>query len=151
MGGGSRSVDEMHRIMIFRLGSRDVHLPKLFGAFIMLAATLMLLQSLTTMFSSWGDVKEIHACLDAANAGTTTIQTCQTQAYYAFDLLLHANQLRLTDLQIASGLLPSIAMVFFWVAVLIVGMVFYRSWKIMIPIEENVINVKNHAKWRKKR
>lgn len=140
--------------MLFRIGSRDVHLPKLLGAFIMIGSILMLLQSLTLMFDSWENVKAIHSCIDAANSGTATIQECQTQAYYAFNILLKASQYRLTDLQITSGLIPPIANVFFWVAVFIIGMVFYRSWKIAIPIEEQTYELgKTNPKWktRKKR
>lgn len=117
----------------------------------MLAATLMLLQSLTSMFGSWENVKEIHGCIDAANAGAASITTCQTQAYYAFGILLRAGQYRLTDMQIASGLLTPIAMVFFWVAMLIIGVAFYRSWRMTLPVEENTFRVKSSATWKKKR
>ncbi len=140
----------MRRVLLFRLGSRDVHLPKLFGAFLMIAALLMLVQSLTSMLDSWENVKAVHACIDASNSGTVRIQDCQTQAYYAFGVLLHANQYRLTDLQIVSGLVPKIAMVFFWVCTFIVGMVLYRSWRIMVPIEESILNIKS-PKWKRKR
>ena len=133
----------MRRMIFFRLGSRDVHLPKLLGAFVMLAATLMLLQSLTGMFDSWENVKAIHACIDAANSGTVSIERCQQQAYYSFGLLLRANQYRLTDLQVAFGLLGKVASVFFWVAALIFGLVVYRSWKMSVPIEENVVEGKS--------
>lgn len=133
----------MRRIILFRLGSRDVHLPKLFGAFVMLAATLMLLHSLTGMFDSWENVKSVHACIDAANSNTISFEACQQQAYSAFGILLRANQFRLTDLQVAFGLLDNVAAVFFWVAALIVGMVFYRSWRLTLPIEENVMEMKS--------
>ena len=133
----------MRRIILFRLGSRDVHLPKLFGAFVMLAATLMLLQSLTGMFDSWENVKAIHACVDAANSNSISFETCQQQAYYSFGLLLRANQFRMTDLQVAFGLLGRVAAVFFWVAALIVGMVFYRSGRLTLPIEENTMEMKS--------
>jgi hypothetical protein len=136
--------------MLFRLGSRDVHIPKLLGAFIMIGAALMLLQSLTVMFDSWENVKAIHSCIDAANSGNASIEICQTQAYYAFNILLKANQYRLTDLQITSGLLPPIANVFFWVAVFIVGLVFYRSWKIAVPIEERTFEFKK-KRWKTKK
>ncbi len=133
----------MRRIILFRLGSRDVHLPKLFGAFIMLAATLMLMQSLTGMFDSWENVKAIHACVDAANSNTISFEACQDQAETAFGILLRPNQFRMTDLQVAFGLLGKVAAVFFWVAALIVGMVFYRSGKLTLPIEENTIEMKS--------
>lgn len=140
----------MRRIMLFRLGTRDVHLPKLFGAFIMLGAGMMLIQALAGMFNSWENVRAIHACIDAANTGTVSIQDCQTLAYYGLDILLRANQYRLTDLQIVTGLVPYIANVFFWVGGFIIGMVLYRSWKIMIPIEERSAEIKT-AKWRKRK
>jgi hypothetical protein len=123
-------------------------LPKLFGAFIVLGAGLMLVQSLTGMFDSWENVRAIHACIDAANTETVLIQECQTQAYHAFGILLRANQLRLTDLQVVTGLLPKIADVFFWVGGIIIGLVFYRSWKIMLPIEESIMDVKS-PRWKR--
>ncbi|MFH0970905.1 MAG: hypothetical protein V1776_05645 [Candidatus Diapherotrites archaeon] len=140
----------MRQIMLFRLGTRDVHLLKLFGAFIILGAGLMLVQSLAGMFDSWENVKAIHACIDAANTESVLIQECQTMADYAFGILLRANQYRLTDLQIITGLLPEIANVFFWVGGLIIGMILYRSWKIMFPIEENSMN-RRMPKWKKKK
>ncbi len=140
----------MHRIMLFRLGTRDVHLPKLFGAFIMLGAALMLVQSLAGMFDSWENVRAVHACIDAANSGTVSIQDCQTLAYYGLDILLRANQYRLTDMQVVAGLLPYVANVFFWVGGFIVGLVLYRSWKIVIPIEESIMNIKT-PKWKRRR
>ncbi len=140
----------MRRIILFRLGSRDVHLPKLLGAFLMIATGLMLLHSLAAMFDSWETVKAIHACIDAANTGTVSIQDCQTQAYYGMDILLRANQYRLTDLQLVSGLLSKIASVFFWVGGFIIGLVLYRSWKIIIPVEESISEIRT-PKWRKKR
>lgn len=145
-----RGETPMHRIMLFRLGTKDVHLPKLFGAFLMLAAAIMMIQSLTGMFDSWENVKAVHACIDAANTGTASIHDCQTMAYYGFNILLRANQYRLTDMQIAAGLLPKVANVFFWVGAFIVGLVLYRSWKILIPIEESITNIKT-PKWKKKR
>lgn len=140
----------MRRILLFRLGTRDVHLPKMLGAFIMIGAFLMLLHSLTGMFDSWENVKAIHACIDAANTGTVSIQDCQTSAYYALDIFPRANQYRLTDLQVATALLPKIANVFFWVGGFIIGLVLYRSWRMMIPIEENTVEPRS-ARWRKKR
>lgn len=137
----------MRRILLFRLGARDVHLPKLMGAFVMIGAMLMLVQSLTGMLDSWENVKVVHACIDAANTGTVSIEACQTQAYYAFDILLNASQYRLTDLQVTSGLLPKVAAVFFWVGAFIIGMVLYRSWKIMVPIEEEILDIKT-PRWK---
>lgn len=140
----------MHRIMLFRLGTRDVHLPKLFGAFVMLGAALMLVQSLAGMFDSWENVRSVHACIDAANSETVSIQDCQTLAYYGLDILLRANQYRLTDMQVVAGLLPYVANVFFWVGGFIVGLVLYRSWKILIPIEESITNIRT-PRWKKRR
>ena len=138
----------MRRILPFRLGTRDVHLPKLLGAFLMVAAFLMLLQSFASMFESWDSVKTIHACIQAANSGTVSIQDCQTQAYYAFQILLNANQYQLTDTQIATGLLPHVAAVFIWIGVFIIGMVIYRTWKIMLPIEENTFEA---PRWKRRK
>ncbi len=140
----------MRRILLFRLGTRDVHLPKLFGAFLMIGAALMLLHALTGMFDSWENVKAIHACLDAVHSNAATIQDCQAQAGHAFDILLRANQTRMTDLQIVYSLFPKIANVFFWVGGFIIGMVLYRSWKIVLPIEENMMEARP-ARWKGKK
>ncbi len=110
----------------------------------------MILHSMTGMFDSWENVRAIHACIDAANSGTTIIQECQTQADIAFGLLLRANQYRLTDFQIVTGLLPKIAHVFFWIGGLIIGMVLYRSWKILLPLDEPIRSVRT-PQWKKKK
>ena len=49
--------------MYFRVAGRDVHLPKLIGAFILFAALLMFVQASALMFDSWDHLKYYDSCV----------------------------------------------------------------------------------------
>lgn len=105
------------------------------------------------MFDSWDNLKEIQACLDAVKSNATTINVCQQQAFYAFDnLAIRANQQEFTSRQVGAALLGPIANLFWWATVFIVGLIFYKSGSLVVPIEENIRTVQSSSgKWPKKK
>ena len=133
----------MRKIMFFRVAGKDVHMPKLIGAFILLAALLMFIASTATMFDSWDSVKYLNTCLEKAAPGSPADFTeCRDTLYKTTGMYLKAGQGKLTATQIASVLLGPIASVLFWAAILFVGYILYRTGELVIPIEESIRQLK---------
>jgi len=132
------------RVMYFRVGGRDVHLPKLVGAFVLLAALLLFVQSSAKMFESWDNLKVISACIDSANDYSDNIAEmtyCQDQAEKSLDLFVRIDQDKLTMKQFFGVLLGPIASVMVWLAALFIGWIIYRSGDLVLPIEETIRDV----------
>ena len=142
----------MRRIMFFRVAGRDVYLPRLVGAFILLAALLMFIQASAKMFDSWDNLKEVENCLAVARTEPEFFPTCQQNAKASLDLYVRLGQDNLTARQFFGALLVPIAMLLFWLAVLFVGWIFYKTGEVVVPIEESWHDFpeKNPDKKRKK-
>jgi len=130
----------MHRIMIMRIGGRRLHLLKLAGAFIVFWAALMLLSSVYQMF--W-----VAQIVQSANAG----------AYEAVTMELNGVQVTKPivagDGSTQAGLmLPPIASIMFWSALLLLGGMVYKAGGLVLPIDEQMQDVadrptKKGRKW----
>lgn len=142
----------MHRIMFFRIGGRNVHLPKLMGAFILVAAFLMFCASVSQMFESWDNARFIDNCLEKASASLSLEdkQVCQQSAYYA-GLFVRLDQKALTAKQFLGMVLQPIAMMLLWIVVLVLGAMLYLSGKLVIPVEEAERVVKERVLRKRKR
>lgn len=128
----------MRRIIFLRFAGRDIHVPKLIGAFILVAAFLMFLSAGALMFESWENITNARDCLKAAALEPSFIPSCQALAKDSLNVYVRPDQTSLTLKQISMGLLPPIAMTFFWLAILLLGVLFYRSGSLVIPIEETI-------------
>lgn len=113
----------MHRVVIFNIGRSRVHLLKLIGAFVMLAGAIMVLSGVyKTML--------ITSAVESMNTGGTKQVTLNV------DGIMLTENIKANDLNTQMGLfLSPIAGILFWCAVLVVGMVVYRSGG-LFPIEE---------------
>ncbi len=157
----------MRRIVYYRFGGREVHLPKLIGAFILFAALLMFLQSVASMFDSWNALGEYPNCLKQANAvvddrATPELQTqqlqlaqlkymdCKDSLYKTTGVQLRGNQSRITARQFWSALLQPIAVVLFWAVVFVFGIIIYKTGNLMLPIEETVRELPEKPRKKKK-
>ena len=137
------------RVMYFRIGGRDIHLPKLVGAFVLLAALLLFVQASAKMFESWDNLKVISACISSANEfsdNITEMTYCQDQAKKALDLFVRIDQDKLTMKQFFGSLLGPIASVMVWLAVLFFGWIIYRSGDLVLPIEETISDVSDRKR-----
>jgi hypothetical protein len=123
--------------MFFRLGGRNVHVPKLIGAFLIVAAVLLFVKAGADMFESWDNAKFLNSCLENASSSLSLEgkQMCQQSAYYAGQFV-RLDQKALTSKQTWSMLLGPIAGLFLWAIALIIGLMLYLSGRIIIPIEE---------------
>ncbi len=146
----------MRRIMYFRVAGRDVHLPKLIGAFILFASLLMFVQSSAQMFDSWDNLKHYDSCILKINSNASLdgqraeFNSCSDTLYKATGIVVREDVPKLTARQFWSGLLGSIASLLFWLAILFVGYVLYRSGDLVIPIEERIVTEPEHQRKRRK-
>ena len=134
----------MRKIMYFRVAGRDVHLPKLIGAFILFAALLMFVQASANMFDSWDNLKFYDKCISSVDTANSISQQqddyayCTDVLYRSTGIVVKGDDLRLTARQFWGGLLSPIASILFWLAGLFVGYIFYRTGDIVLPIEEDI-------------
>ena len=100
----------MRRLLFFRVGGRDVHMPKLIGAFVLFAALLYFIQASASMFNSWDNLKEINSCLERNKLGLIpSTFSCQDMALKSSDLYLRLDQPSLSMRQFWGVLLGPIA------------------------------------------
>ncbi len=122
--------------MFFKVAGKNVHLPKLIGAFILVAAVLMFIKASAVMTDSWDTVKFINKdCLTTPDK--YSFDDCGKIAS-SMDITLRPDQAKLTQNQIWSSLFGPIASMFFWVAILVIGLVIYKTGDLVIPIEETI-------------
>ena len=119
----------MHRVMIMRIGSRKLHLLKLAGAFLVFWAALMLLSSVYQMF--W-----VAQVVQSANTGTYEAVTMNLNG------MMVTKPIVAGDGSTQAGLLlPPIASIMFWSALLLLGGMVYKAGGIILPIDEQMQDV----------
>lgn len=123
----------MERIIYLRLGNGNLHLPKLIGAFLMIAALLMVVKSGADMFESWDNVKYLNNCLGYDQS----FLRCQQDAYYA-GTFVRPGQENLTAKQAGSMIANPIGDLFVWFAVFLVGLLLYFTGRMVLPVREMV-------------
>ncbi len=153
----------MKRIMYFRLATKEVHLPKLIGALIVFAALFLFLKAGAHMFDSWDAIKEYPGCVQKIELladvnGLTGFEAtqlhysygqyyqsrythCKDALYNITGVQLKGDQTKISSRQFFVALLGPIAEVFLWAVVFILGIIFYRTGTIVIPIEESIKEV----------
>jgi len=129
----------MHRVVIMKIGGKRLHLLKLTGAFIVFWAALMLLSSVYQMF--W-----VAQIVQSANAGAYEAVTMNLNG------VLVTKPIVAGDGSTQAGLLlPPIASIMFWSAVLLLGGMVYKAGGIILPIEEQMQDIaekpKKSRKW----
>jgi len=130
----------MHRIMIMRIGGRRLHLLKLAGAFIVFWAALMLLSSVYQMF--W-----VAQIVQSANSGSYEAVTMELNGVQVTKPIVAG------DGGTQAGLmLPPIASIMFWSALLLLGGMVYKAGGLVLPIDEQMQDVaeipaKKSKKW----
>ncbi|MCX8158376.1 MAG: hypothetical protein N3D73_01785 [Candidatus Diapherotrites archaeon] len=134
----------MKRVVYFRLGSREIHMPRLIGAFILFASLLMFIKASADTFNSWDVLKNYEKCINNIDSAlpidlqSSEADKCKQYLKDNTGLSLPPYQAKPTVRQFWSALLAPIAALLFWLAVLLVGLVLYRTGDIILPIEETV-------------
>ena len=125
----------MRRLIHLRFGGRDVHVPKLIGVFILVFAVLMVIKSAAIMLDSWDALQNFDNCSDV-DAGA-----CGEALYRITGVSIWAGQTELNTTTFWAALTGPTAVLFFWLIVLLVGMVFYKSGNLILPIEESMTDL----------
>jgi hypothetical protein len=134
----------MRKVMFFRFGGKEVHLPRLIGAFILFAALLMFVKSSADMFNGWDAMKTSEDCIKGIDTSLPQqlqqeqFRDCADTLYFNTSIYLTEGQASPTSRQFWGALLEPIASVLFWLAVLFLGWMLYRTGEIVVPIEEIV-------------
>lgn len=134
----------MRRLIYLRVADRDVHLPRLIGAFILVAALLMFLHACFSMVDSWNTVKYYNSCVESLSSYSTTDEQraqftfCSDALYRATGVVVRGDAPLLSSAQFAGAILSPVASVLFWLAILLFGYLLYRSGDLELPIEERV-------------
>lgn len=130
----------MRRFFYLRIGSRDFHLPKLVGSFALVWAVIMLFHASAVMFDSWDNLKAYVDCeknIDyTTDEGKLEFSICANNLYNSTGVVVRPSNRQLTIRQFWQGLLVPIANLFFWLAVIFLAWMFYRSDYLTLPVEE---------------
>ncbi|MFH1256050.1 MAG: hypothetical protein V1494_02025 [Candidatus Diapherotrites archaeon] len=137
----------LKRVVNWRIAGKDVHIPKLIGAFLLFAAIILVVKGGTDMYTSWDNVKAVNTCLSSfdkepwENLQSYAFFDCQQMAGN-LGFSVSVSQDSLTPRQMGSALLGPIAAFFFWLAVLIGVYLFYRTGELVVPLEESVQRIR---------
>jgi hypothetical protein len=131
-----------------RIGSTSMHVPKLVGALVIAASLLMFFLSIINLFETIQSVKIYPDCASGALASSTDLESQKLQKLEFCKTELHSvtgfypiseYDIRSTVLSpremVAAFMIP-IANVFWWLAIMLIGTVLYRSGQVIVPIEE---------------
>ena len=132
--------------MLFRISSQDVQLPKLIGAFLLFAALIMFVRAGAQMFDSWDALKSHPKCIATIGSEINEVAQlqyldCKESLHNITGLQLKGDQDRISSRQFWFALLGPIASLFFWAIVFLLGVIFYRTGEIVIPIEQSIREV----------
>lgn len=140
-----------------RIGSTHMHVPKLVGALVIAASLMMFFLSIINLFEVVQVVKLYPDCAAGALSAPEAleIQKLQKLAFCKNELEsatgfypiseYDSRATQLSPREIVGSFLTPIANVFWWLAILLIGTVLYRSGEVIVPIEERDKNVPEHA------
>lgn len=137
----------MRRLIYLRIADRNVHVPKLIGAFVVTWAVLMVVFTLAVMFDTWDNVKAYDKCVGNIDFGAdfseqrSEFASCAGVLHDSTGIVARADSHVLTLRQKVQGLLAPIANLFFWLAIFLGGRMLYRSDTVILPIDERIRNV----------
>lgn len=137
--------------VLFMIGGKNFHLPKLIGAFLVFGAILMLFQGVAQMFDVWDSLKDYPNCIDSVNQSQPTVleaqsmyKDCKEILYRKTGIQLLRSQVSLTARQYWIALIGPVAGIFFWAIVFFFGVMLYNTGKIVIPVEQSISKKKKH-------
>ncbi len=133
-----------------RVAGRYVHIPKLIGSFLLIAAILMLFRATVNFFHQANYIRDVEACIMGVKTEMSQAMTpedrmvawtrasfCQNKAE---EIGMYVpNDLQIDPIQRWVVLLGPAAAIFFWIAVLVFAILLYQTGKIYLPIEEELV------------
>jgi len=140
----------LRKITYFKLGGTEFHISKIVGAFLVGIALLMFVGSVAAMIESWDNLQYVNDCVKSLELNKASLneleysdwfEQCQVAGKNALNIYVRPGQPELTTKQFFSVLLGPISWVLVWLMVLGLGLVFYRSGDLVIPIDETVVEI----------
>ncbi len=113
-----------------KLGRRDVHLPKLMGVLLLVFGLLNVVKAVALMVDSWDALSNFSQCTPIDSA------VCGEALFRITGVSIWAGQSELNPAQFWAALLGPIGNVFFWLFVLVIGLLLYKSGNFVFPFEE---------------
>ena len=135
----------MARVIYYTLGGREMHVPKLVGAFVIFIALLMFFKAGADMIDSWDNIKFVNNCLEVAVGDEGKFLECQDQALKSMNVFVRPGQDSLNNKQFAMGILPPVSWLLFWLVILGLGLFFYRTGSFVVPLEERIVELQKPA------
>ncbi|RLG70756.1 MAG: hypothetical protein DRO04_01205 [Candidatus Iainarchaeum archaeon] len=136
-------------VMKYKLIGKELQLPKLVGAFIIVIALLMFFKSGAEMIDSWDNIKFVNNCLSMAEGNDVMFKECQDQALKALNIYVRPGQYSLNTKQFLMSIATPIAWLMFWIVVLALGIASYRHGTFEFPVETTVEEKKKVRKRKK--
>ena len=141
--------------MLLKIGSQDLQLPQMIGAFVIIIAVLMLVNAGAVMFDSWGALKEFNSCVEMSGVKDMDVldpaqqllaqmrySDCKDSLYEITGAQVKAGQTSLTSRQFWTALTGPISNFFVWMIVLLIGLFIYNNTSIVIPVQQLEIEAK---------
>ncbi len=125
-------------VMRYRLIGKELQIPKLIGAFVIVIALLMFFKSGAEMSDSWDNIKFVNNCLSVAEGNDEMFNECQDQALKALNIYVRPGQDKLNTKQFLMAIATPIAWLMFWIIILGLGIVSYRHGTFELPVETTV-------------
>ena len=125
-------------VMRYRLIGKELQIPKLIGAFVIVIALLMFFKSGAEMIDSWDNIKFVNNCLSVAEGNDEMFNECQDQALKALNIYVRPGQDKLNTKQFLMAIAAPIAWLMFWIIILGLGIVSYRHGTFELPVETTV-------------
>ncbi len=134
----------MRNIMVVRVGSRYLVVPKLVGATLVLIAIIMLVVATADIVLTWDRIKAVESCVYVAKAAgngegdslaaLTQLQTCAILGRQA-GVQIRLDGKAVPDEEKWNAMLPKVAAWLGWVLLLVIALLIYQSGRLVFPIE----------------
>ncbi|MFH1544870.1 MAG: hypothetical protein ABIE23_02145 [archaeon] len=140
----------MRKVTYYKVGGKDVHLPRLIGAFVFFGALIMVLQSAALMFYAWDSMLAFPSCVSDTTGDDQIDQLrymdCKDSLYKSTGVAVAGGEGKINARQFFAGAVTPIAALFFWAIIFVFGIIIYKTGDLVIPIEESVREIKETVK-----
>jgi len=152
----------LKRFLLFKVGDSKAELPRMVGAFLIVIAVLMLVQSGAVMFDSWQAVRDFDKCVEYSGVkdphflnepqqivAQLRYSECKSSFYEITGAQVPGGVYKLTQRQMWTAILGPITNFFVWAIVLLFALFLFNNASFVLPIEQVELPVRSFEKKRK--
>jgi len=150
-------------MMLLRIGSNDMQLVKMVGAFLIVISVLMLVRSGAVMFDSWQSLKGFNNCVEFSGVKDLDLlqgspdyllaqmryEDCKDSLYDITGAQVAGGETALTSRQFWTAILGPVAQFFWWAIVFLFALFLFNNSSIVVPVEEVEVPVRSFGRKRK--